>query len=45
MPTRGGEWHLQRVCGQPRTNDYNGCESPYCMTHFRLFTNPMVRRA
>ena len=40
MPTRGGAWKLQRVCGQPRSLDYNGSKSPYCLTHFRLFTNP-----
>jgi hypothetical protein len=40
MPTRGGAWKLQRVCGQPRCLDYNGSESPYCQTHFRIFTNP-----
>jgi len=38
---RGGQWMLQRVCGLPR------CEgSPYCLTHFRIYTNPQpVRRA
>jgi hypothetical protein len=41
MPTRGGEWKLQRVCGQPRCLDYNGSMSSYCATHFRLYTNPV----
>jgi len=41
MPTRGGPWALQRVCGKPRGPDYNGCLSSYCPTHFRMFTNPI----
>ncbi len=40
MPSRGGRWKLQRVCGKPRCLDYNGSPSSYCMTHFRLYTNP-----
>jgi hypothetical protein len=41
MPSRGGQWDLQRVCGKPRCLDYNGGMSSYCQTHFRMFTNPV----
>jgi hypothetical protein len=41
MPSRGGTWELQRVCGKPRGPDYNGNRSSYCPTHFRMFTNPL----
>ena len=44
MPSRGGPWDLQRVCGRPRGTDYNGNMSPYCPTHFRMFTNPVAAR-
>lgn len=42
---RSGPWSLQRVCGKPRSLDYNGSLSPYCATHFRLFTTGAVRKA
>lgn len=41
LPTRSGDWQLQRVCGKPRGPDYNGAPSSYCPTHFRMFTNPL----
>jgi hypothetical protein len=46
MPTRGGKWKLQRVCGEPRCFDYNGSPSSYCQTHFRMFINsvPLPKR-
>ena len=45
MPTRGGPWELQRVCGRPRGLDYNGCISSYCPLHYRMFTTPSARKA
>jgi hypothetical protein len=42
LDRRGGDWKLPMVCGEPRGFDYNGCESPYCPTHFRLYTNPQA---
>jgi len=44
MPSRGGPWKLQRVCGKPRSVDYNGSMSSYCLTHLRLFTHPTARK-
>jgi hypothetical protein len=41
---RSGPWALQRVCGKPRSLDYNGSMSPYCATHFRLFTHGVARK-
>jgi len=40
LPVRSGPWKLQKVCGKQRGTDYHGCMSPYCPTHFRMFTNP-----
>jgi hypothetical protein len=40
MPTRGGDWMLQRVCGKLRGYDASGNRSSYCPAHIRLYCNP-----
>jgi hypothetical protein len=45
MPSRSGDWQLSRVCGMPRGPDYEGRQSSYCPTHFRMFTNPLPKKA
>ena len=40
LPKRSGKWQLQMCCGRPFGLDYNGSQSSYCPTHFRLFSNP-----
>ena len=40
LSKRSGKWQLQMCCGEPFGLDYNGAQSSYCPTHFRLFTNP-----
>jgi hypothetical protein len=44
MSGRGGPWALPMVCGKRRGYDYNGSPSPYCPTHYRLYTNPQAAK-
>ena len=41
---RRGHWQLPMCCGRRCGYDFYGAKTPYCPTHFRLYTNPPAER-